>query len=98
MDVPTTRERIDAHLREDAYTVSALCATFELSREEVVSHVQHIAKSTQSEDGQFLVRPPACRDCGFEDFDDLINEPSRCPQCKSESIREPAFLIEENVE
>ena len=94
MDVSTTRERIDARLREEACTVSELSVAFELSREAIVSHVQHIAKSTRSDDAEFLVRPPKCRDCGFTSFDDRINEPSRCPKCKSESIREPAFRID----
>jgi predicted Zn-ribbon and HTH transcriptional regulator len=41
-----------------------------------------------------LVAPPECRDCGFTDFHDLVNRPSRCPECKSEGVEEPAFRIE----
>ncbi|MFB6114549.1 MAG: transcriptional regulator [Halodesulfurarchaeum sp.] len=95
MNVSTTRERIDAMLRDDAFTVSTLSEEFELSRRDVVSHLRHVAKSVQGEGSEFLVRPPECLDCGFDDFDDLLNEPSRCPECKSESIREPAFRIRE---
>jgi len=40
-----------------------------------------------------LVAPPTCDDCGFDAFDDLVNRPSRCPECKSESVTEPAYRI-----
>lgn len=98
MEVPTTRERIDARLREDAGTVSSLSSEFEVSRGTVLTHVRHIAKSVDSGEAEFLVRPPECRDCGFDAFDDPLNVPSRCPECKSESIREPAFRIRETGE
>lgn len=93
MEAATTRERIDARLRAEACTISTLATAFEISRGAVLAHVRHVAKSVEAADDQFLVRPPECLDCGFDGFDDPLNEPSRCPQCKSESIREPAFRI-----
>ena len=42
----------------------------------------------------FLVAPPECRNCGFSAFDDPVNYPSRCPDCRSESIEEAVFKIE----
>ncbi len=93
MDVSTTREQIAAHLRETDATPSDLSAAFEISREAAYSHVRHVAQSVESTDEQFLVRPPTCQDCGFDRFDDPINYPSRCPDCKSEAIAEPAFKI-----
>jgi len=93
MDTRTTRERIADRLRQSAATPSELCTAFEIARSSAYSHLRHVAKSVDSSDEQFLVRPPRCEDCGFEDFDDPINEPSRCPSCKSESIVEPAFKI-----
>jgi hypothetical protein len=93
MEARTTRERIADRLREEAATPADLSVTFEISRSAAVSHVRHIAKSIEGTGEQFLVRPPACGDCGFDAFDDPINRPSRCPECKSESITEPAFKI-----
>jgi hypothetical protein len=90
----TTRERIADRLREEALTAGALAAEFGITTAEALSHVRHVARSLEGGDGQLLVAPPECRDCGFTDFDDLLNRPSRCPECRSESIEEPAFRIE----
>ena len=90
----TTRERITDRLREGALPASALAREFEITTSEALSHVEHIARSVEGTDEQLLVAPPECRDCGFDAFDDLINRPSRCPECKSESVEEPAFRVE----
>lgn len=90
----TTRERITDRLREGALPASALAREFEITTSEALSHVEHIARSIEGTDEQLLVAPPECRDCGFDGFDDLINRPSRCPECKSESVEEPAFRVE----
>ncbi|MFB6267733.1 MAG: transcriptional regulator [Halodesulfurarchaeum sp.] len=93
MDAATTREQIASRLRDDPATPAELSAAFEISREDAVSHVRHVARTVEASEERFLVRPPRCRDCGFDGFDDLVNDPSRCPECKSESIDEPAFTI-----
>ena len=72
-----------------------LAAEFGITTADALSHVRHVARSLEgSGDERLLVAPPACRDCGFTDFDDLVNRPSRCPECRSEAIDEPAFRIE----
>ncbi|CAI48284.1 HTH domain protein [Natronomonas pharaonis DSM 2160] len=92
-DDRTTREKIRAHLRKEEAEAGALAAEFGVTVEEALSHVEHIARSLESADEELLVAPPACRSCGFEDFDDLINRPSRCPECKSENLSEPVFTV-----
>ncbi|MFC7136719.1 transcriptional regulator [Halobaculum litoreum] len=88
----TTRERIADELRDRALTASALATEFDVPRATVYDHLDHVARSLP--DGEeFLVAPPECRDCGFDRFDDPINAPSRCPECKGESVEEPAFVI-----
>ncbi|MFC7072364.1 transcriptional regulator [Halovenus rubra] len=89
----TTRERITDRLREEPLTVSGLAREFELNAATTLTHVEHIAKTLDQTDQELLVAPPECRDCGFDRFDDLINRPSRCPDCKSEAIEEPAFRV-----
>jgi len=89
----TTRQRIADRLRETPRGASELAAEFEIRTSEAMTHVQHVARSLDGTDEELLVAPPQCRDCGFEDFDDLINRPSRCPECKSESVSEPTFTI-----
>lgn len=90
----TTRERITDRLREQPMNVPELATAFEITAGEAVSHVEHISKSLDNTDEQLLVAPPTCEDCGFDDFDDLINRPGRCPECKSEAVSDPTFAIE----
>lgn len=92
----TTRERIADHLRRETLPASSIAAEYGVTAESALSHVHHIARSLDGDptDERLLAAPPECRDCGFADFDDVANRPSRCPSCKSESIEEPAFRIE----
>ncbi|MFC4246726.1 transcriptional regulator [Natribaculum luteum] len=90
----TTRRRIREFLSDEPATPSALAATFDLTPEAAMRHVEHVAHSVEGNGEQLLVAPPSCRECGFDDFDDLLNRPSRCPECKSESVDEPTFTIE----
>jgi predicted Zn-ribbon and HTH transcriptional regulator len=90
----TTRERIADRLRETTLSASALAAEFEIEAGTAISHVRHVARSLEATDEQLLVAPPRCEDCGFEDFDDPANRPSRCPECKSEALAEPSFTIQ----
>jgi len=94
MDDKTTRERILDALRETPRTPSALAEEFGVARGTALTHVRHLSESLDGTGETLLVRPPACRDCGFEDFDDPVNVPSRCPECKHEGIEEPAFVVE----
>lgn len=95
MDDRTTRERILDALRGRLDTPSGLADEFEVSRGTALTHVRHISQSLDSTDEELLVRPPECGNCGFSDFDDPVNVPSRCPECKSETVEEPAFVVEE---
>jgi predicted Zn-ribbon and HTH transcriptional regulator len=93
-EAETTRQRIADHLRETADTPSGLAEIFDLTAAAALDHVSHLAQSLAGADEELLVRPPECRDCGFDGFDDLLNRPSRCPECKSESVADPVFTIE----
>lgn len=90
----TTRQQIATHLRNSPSPPGVLAGEFGIRSSEALSHVEHLAQSLQSTDEQLLVAPPECRECGFSGFDDLINRPSRCPDCKSESVDEPVFTID----
>jgi len=90
----TTRERMADRLRERPHTASELAREFELRTADALTHVEHVARSVDAGDEEFLVAPPECADCGFAGFDDLINRPSRCVECKSEAIEDPVFRIE----
>ncbi|SFR46422.1 transcriptional regulator [Halogeometricum limi] len=92
----TTRQRIADALREQPHTATSLSETVGLPRSSAYHHLEHVAQSVNSADGdeRFLVAPPECRECGFSAFDDPVNYPSRCPECRSERIEEAVFKIE----
>jgi len=90
----TTRERMADRLRSEALSAGALATEFDVTTAAALDHVRHIARSLESTDEQLLVAPPECRDCGFDGFDDPVNRPSRCPECKSEAVEEPVFTVE----
>jgi len=90
----TTRERITDRLREEAMQAGTVAREFDITTSDALAHVEHISKSLAETSEQLLVAPPECRECGFNEFDDLINRPSRCPDCKSESVEEPLFRVE----
>jgi len=90
----TTRQRIADQLREDALAAGAIAREFEIQTSDALDHVEHIARSLDGTDEELLVAPPTCSECGFDDFDDLTNRPSRCPECKSEAVEEPAYRID----
>lgn len=90
----TTRQRIAERLRKEPAELSTLAGEFDVTTGSVCSHVTHLAQSLTNSSEELLVAGPTCRDCGFSAFDDRVNRPSRCPECRSESIEEPAFAIE----
>lgn len=90
----TTRQRIAEYLREQTAAAGVLASEFDITTDGALTHVEHIAQSLEADDEQLLVAPPECRECGFNAFDDRANRPSRCPECRSESIEEPLFRIE----
>lgn len=90
----TTRQRLKDALRAEAASPSELARQFDLTPDVIVDHAEHVARSLEETDEELLVAPPTCRSCGFDEFDELLNRPSRCPDCKSESVREPTLTIE----
>lgn len=94
MDRETTRQRIATRLREGPATPSELAAELDTTPSAILDHARHVARSLDAADERLLVAPPQCEDCGFDRFDDPANRPSRCPECRSESIREPTLVIE----
>ncbi|MFB6137556.1 MAG: transcriptional regulator [Halobacteriaceae archaeon] len=94
-DERTTRERLRDRIEDHPATPTALADALDVHPDAALEHARHVARSVRGEaDAEFLVRPPECVDCGFDGFDDPLNRPSRCPECRSERIREPAFTVE----
>ena len=92
----TRREQLADVLREHQATASELASELDAPASTVYQDLKHVARSLRyREDSEFLVAPPECTDCGFSNYDDPVNYPSRCPECRSESIAEAVFKIED---
>lgn len=61
-----------------------------LTPDEIVEEIKEI---NRKESITVHVAPPECKDCGFDNWGELANIPSKCPQCRSEWIKEPRFTI-----
>jgi predicted Zn-ribbon and HTH transcriptional regulator len=69
-----------------------------LSTKQVIEHIEHIRKSLKENDNKdLLALPPKCLDCGYSNFDNLVNIPTQCPEsdCYSKRIAEPKFIIKQ---
>ena len=95
-DNTTTRERLADALRTAPHDAADLSTAVGVPKSAVYGHLEHVARSVRADatDEQFLVAPPECRACGFDGFDDPLNDPSRCPECRAERIAPPTFVIE----
>jgi predicted Zn-ribbon and HTH transcriptional regulator len=95
-DDATTRQRLADALRSGPHDAAGLSAAVGVPESAVYRHLEHVARSVRAASGdeRFLVAPPACRGCSFDGFDDPLNDPSRCPECRSERISPPTFVIE----
>jgi predicted Zn-ribbon and HTH transcriptional regulator len=90
----TLRQRIMAELEKGFMTARDLSKAIRISEKEVISHMEHVAKSIQPPK-KLIIEPSVCNKCGFV-FSDRrrFSSPSRCPQCRHEGINPPAFRIE----
>lgn len=97
MQTKTTRNQIEGILRnrfaarptaiQDALGDEGI----EVELDEILGHIEEIHKGLSEE--YIEVEPPECRECGFNNYDNLINIPSKCPDCRSKWIEEPQFRI-----
>ena len=92
----TRREQLAEALTAKQATASELAAELDSSVSTIYQDLKHVARSMRyKDDVEFLVAPPECTNCGFSNYDDPVNYPSRCPECRSESIEEAVFKIED---
>jgi predicted Zn-ribbon and HTH transcriptional regulator len=101
--VKTTRQRIRIWLTQsiDGKQPSELARRVEMETENksvsvdtILSHIDHLKQSLQNEEETISVKPPECTNCTFNQFDEFLNCPTKCPECHSENIQEPVFKID----
>lgn len=92
----TLRQRIVSELSEaqDPVSLRELSGLVRASEKDLISHLPHIERSLKNS-GKTLKRlPAACRNCGFAFTGRQgFKKPSRCPECRSESISPARFRI-----
>lgn len=92
----TVRHAILAALREEGpLSARGISQAVGISEKEVAGHLGHLRKTLAAEGDRLVVAPPACRKCGFVFAKrERLTKPGRCPVCKGEAIRPPAYSIE----
>ena len=86
----TIRQKLIEVLSEDYYTAKELSKILSISEKDVVDELKEVSKGNI----KFEIKNPVCKKCGFK-FTNLkhFKKPSKCPECKSTFISEPAFKI-----
>jgi predicted Zn-ribbon and HTH transcriptional regulator len=91
----TVRHAILAALREEGpLSAREISQAVGISEKEVADHLGHLRKTLAAEGGRLLMTPPECRKCGFVFAKrERLTKPGRCPVCKGEAIRPPAYAL-----
>lgn len=90
--MPTKREEITSYLQAYPRTAKELAALLGMKITEVISHLEHVKRSTGK---QFQINPAQCSQCDFVFRKrEKLNTPSKCPQCKGQRVEGPWLRIE----
>ena len=93
----TIRQKIISLL--DGRTLSARDISIDIgvSEKEVYEHLEHIQRTINKRERNFIVTPAVCKKCGFVFRKrDRLNKPGKCPVCRNEVIQEPFFSVRKN--
>jgi len=95
----TPRQRIADLLTLAPMTTQQIAAVVKMSERQVEDHLGHIMKTVARDRSvKFVLYPSECKDCDFVFRDrNRITRPSRCPHCRSESLTDPRFSIENHA-
>lgn len=93
----TVRQRIIEALGESyGLTLRGLSSRCKVSEKELPAHLEHVRKSLKAKGLKLVIDPPRCLNCDFEfKGRTRFTKPSKCPECRSRDIQEPAFRVED---
>jgi hypothetical protein len=95
----TLRRRLAFILAEGSYSARELSAILRLAEKEVCRHLPHVGRSLKQEGRKLKIEPAVCRTCGYVFRKrERFTRPSRCPECRGESIDSPLFGAPEKGE
>jgi predicted Zn-ribbon and HTH transcriptional regulator len=100
MQPPERTDTLRAQLREalrseqGPQTIRELSQALAASERDLLSHLEHLARSLSQGNERLSIEPARCLGCGFE-FEERtrFKKPGRCPACKSTRIALPRFAI-----
>lgn len=92
----TIRRRIMELLAGRKMTAREISEELRIPERDVYEHLEHIRKTTSKGKSVLVVEPAACEGCGFIFRKRVrLKDPGKCPMCRSESIRQAVFSVEE---
>ena len=89
----TIRKEIIQLLSTGEWTAGEISRAVHIPQKEVYLHLEHVMRSLR---GTLRMVPAECLSCGFTfSKRKAVQSPSRCPLCKSEHIKDPAFFVDQ---
>lgn len=77
-------------LKQGEWTAGEISRAVHIPQKDVYGHLDHIIRSLK---GDFRMIPAECLACGFKfSKRKSVQPPSRCPLCKDEHIKDPAYF------
>ena len=94
-NVKTNRQQMIVLLSENDMSARDLSQAMGIREKEVYAHLSHISRSVNAQRKKLIIIPAECLECRFVfEKRKRFTRPSRCPHCKSEHIRNPAYRID----
>lgn len=91
----TIRQEIISVIDGQIFSAKEISGRVGASEKEVYEHLEHIQRTINKKNLQFIITPSECMKCGFVFRKrDRLKKPGKCPICHAEKIQEPLFSIE----
>jgi len=93
----TIRREIRSLLENRAFSAREISACIGVSEREVYEHLEHILRTINRREHNFVVTPAACKKCGFVFRKrERLRKPGKCPVCRHEMISDPFFSVKKS--
>jgi transcriptional regulator len=90
----TIRHKIISLLEGKTFSSKEISVEVSVSEKEVYEHLEHIQRTINKREHNFIVTPAVCKKCGFVFRKrDRLKKPGKCPMCRNEVIQEPLFSV-----
>lgn len=90
----TIRKEIIHLLGDYTLTAREISGEVGISERDVNGHLEHIHRSLHASGDELVSHPAECAECGFVfKKREKYTKPGRCPVCRGEQIRPPAFSV-----